>query len=92
MQDGLADVSRPFWLWSVAKLGIEGKILALAPQPWRSVEATDVFTSLVYKWRREARKARATLAVSVDDKARILAEIEEPGAVVAEVARRARFP
>jgi hypothetical protein len=46
VQDGLADVSRPFWLWSVAKPGIEGKILALAPQPWRSVEATDVFTSL----------------------------------------------
>ena len=35
----LVDVSRPFQLRSVGKRGVERKILTLAPQPWRSVEA-----------------------------------------------------
>lgn len=38
-QDDLLDVRRPFGLGSIAELGIEAKVLALAPQPWRSVEA-----------------------------------------------------
>ena len=39
VQHNLVDVSRPFRLRSVGKRGVERKILALAPQPWRSVEA-----------------------------------------------------
>ena len=35
----LVDVSRPLRLRSVRKSGVERKILALAPQPWRSIEA-----------------------------------------------------
>ena len=38
-QDDLLDVSRPFGLGNIAELGIEAKVSALAPQPWRSVEA-----------------------------------------------------
>ena len=39
VQHHLVDVSRPLRLRSVRKRGVERKILALAPQPWRSVEA-----------------------------------------------------
>jgi hypothetical protein len=38
-QDDLIDVNRPFGLGSIAELGIKAKVFALAPQPWRSVEA-----------------------------------------------------
>jgi hypothetical protein len=39
VEHNLVDVSRPFRLRSVGKRGVECKIFALAPQPWRSVEA-----------------------------------------------------
>jgi hypothetical protein len=39
VQHNLVDVSRPLRLRSLGQGGVERKILALAPQPWRSVEA-----------------------------------------------------
>ena len=39
VQDHLVDVGRPVGVGRIAEVGIEGQVFALAPQPWRSVEA-----------------------------------------------------